>query len=145
MSLTDIEKEFAIAKAEFQAKAHSALAVAFKEVFDSHPEIEAVVWHQYTPYFNDVESCEFGVGDFYVTNTKNSDNVSAWGELEVEDENIFLIGSWEDKEKKYADIWAIEKFFNSDIGLDLALSAYGDHVKVFVTREGASFEEFEHD
>lgn len=145
MNLKSIEEEFAAAKAAFQEKATSALEAAFKEAFDSHPEIEAITWHQFTPYFNDGETCEFRVGEFYVTNTKNSGDVSTWGELETEDESVFLVDRYSDKEKKYSNVWEIEKFFDSDIGNDIALAAYGDHVMVFVTRDSISIDEFEHD
>lgn len=32
--------------------------------------VTAVTWHQYTPYFNDGEPCEFSVGDVSVTSNK---------------------------------------------------------------------------
>lgn len=40
----------------------------FKEAFDQG--IKAVTWHQYTPYFNDGEPCEFSVYDMSVTNNE---------------------------------------------------------------------------
>lgn len=30
------------------------------------PEVESVRWEQYTPYFNDGDVCEFGIGDVYI-------------------------------------------------------------------------------
>lgn len=36
----------------------------FKAVFDKYPELRAVTWSQYTPYFNDGEPCEFSVREF---------------------------------------------------------------------------------
>jgi hypothetical protein len=46
-----------------QEQGQEALKEAFKEFFAAHPEAEAVVWTQYTPYFNDGDACTFSVGD----------------------------------------------------------------------------------
>jgi hypothetical protein len=40
----------------------------FKEAFDKG--IKAASWHQYTPYFNDGEPCEFSVYDLSVTSNE---------------------------------------------------------------------------
>ena len=33
----------------------------FKELFDKSEKIESFSWTQYTPFFNDGDTCEFGV------------------------------------------------------------------------------------
>lgn len=57
----------------------------FKEAFANG--LKAVTWNQYTPYFNDGDTCEFGVGDPGFTT--NSDVALAWlsGEDSYENEN----------------------------------------------------------
>jgi hypothetical protein len=35
---------------------------AIKTFFAAHPQVEAVRWTQYTPYFNDGDECIFGIG-----------------------------------------------------------------------------------
>jgi hypothetical protein len=40
----------------------------FKAAFDKG--VKAATWHQYTPYFNDGEPCEFSVYDLSVTNNE---------------------------------------------------------------------------
>lgn len=42
----------------------AAIASAFKEVFDAHPELEWVYWDQYAPHFNDGDACVFSVHEF---------------------------------------------------------------------------------
>lgn len=37
------------------------ISEAFKEMFDTYPELESYKWAQYTPYFNDGDECKFGV------------------------------------------------------------------------------------
>ena len=43
--------------AEAAFKEHAS--VAFKEIFDAHPNVAAVRWTQYAPHFNDGEACVF--------------------------------------------------------------------------------------
>lgn len=54
----------------------------FQDAFDKG--IKAISWQQYTPYFNDGEPCEFGVGDISFTN--NPVVASAWLDEEQGDE-----------------------------------------------------------
>lgn len=39
----------------------SAFNESAAELFAKHPELQAFKWQQYTPYFNDGDSCEFSV------------------------------------------------------------------------------------
>lgn len=50
---------------EMKAAGEEALKDYFKEIFEQNPDLLAVRWHQYTPYFNDGDPCEFGVGEPY--------------------------------------------------------------------------------
>jgi len=38
---------------------------ALKAFFEATPEVQSVFWTQYTPYFNDGDSCYFSVGDIW--------------------------------------------------------------------------------
>jgi hypothetical protein len=42
----------------------AAVKDAFKDFFDQYPEVRSVKWSQYTPYFNDGDTCHFGVNEF---------------------------------------------------------------------------------
>jgi hypothetical protein len=53
------------ARKEMQAKSTGFVEAACKQFFDACPEVEAVQWTQYTPYFNDGETCEFSVHEKY--------------------------------------------------------------------------------
>lgn len=56
---------FAKTQEEFRAKMTEEFKGLFKEFFEEYPEIVAVGWNQYTPYFNDGDTCEFSVGDMF--------------------------------------------------------------------------------
>lgn len=53
------------ARKEMQEKSTGFVELACKQFFDACPEVEAVTWTQYTPYFNDGETCEFSVNEKY--------------------------------------------------------------------------------
>jgi hypothetical protein len=53
------------ARKEMQEKSTGFVELACKQFFDACPEVEAVTWTQYTPYFNDGETCEFSVHEKY--------------------------------------------------------------------------------
>lgn len=43
-----------------------AIKTALKELFDAYPTLEGVKWEQWTPYFNDGDSCVFSIHDRYI-------------------------------------------------------------------------------
>jgi|SRR5579885_2153123 len=51
---------------KLQQEGKAAVKDAFKDLFDKYPEIRSVVWSQYTPYFNDGDTCTFSVHEFDV-------------------------------------------------------------------------------
>ena len=159
-----MNKEFLVMVAELEAmkeeimnKGRDTMAESFKKTFEIHPEVKAISWEQYTPYFNDGESCEFGVNDFSIVTADvdvaedvlNGIALEAvygeyYGKLE-DDDNIKVLSSYKDKTKTYADIWDISSFAQSSIGEDLFGFLFGDHSKVIVTREGIDVVDYEHD
>lgn len=68
----------------------AAVKDAFKDLFDKYPEIRSVVWTQYTPYFNDGDTCTFSVHDFDVnlgTDDSIQDEINETKRLTVEAAN----------------------------------------------------------
>lgn len=53
-------------KAEMQENSKVLMKEAFREFLEKYDVVDNIFWTQYTPYFNDGESCEFGVGDVYL-------------------------------------------------------------------------------
>lgn len=134
----------------------------FRAFFAANPDVEAIAWRQYTPYFNDGDACEFSVHDFNFR-LKGSDFN---GEIEVEDFEDFSYGeehpwytTWnlgpdagddetpEDFKKKLVALEVparefVAKFRDHD---DLMEMTFGDHVKVIATPEKFIVEEAEHE
>lgn len=61
--------DFRRMKAEYEEKLKTdglaAMKTAFIDFFNEHPDIHALSWRQYTPYFNDGDPCVFGVREPY--------------------------------------------------------------------------------
>ncbi len=120
-----------------KALGKEALGDAFKAVFDAYPEILAVKWAQYTPYFNDGEPCEFSVGEFYV----KKDGPEPDGGYDDEDGFCYL--SYSDKTAVTEAVRGLHRTANELE--DVFKETFGDHAEVVATREGFGVEEYSHD
>ena len=140
----------------FQSKAQELFKQTTKLFFEKNPAITAMIWTQYTPYFNDGDTCEFSVGDPSFTNVDDLDDLSRWGEYEGEDEDKWSESSWGFKyqsEKKGTvfegiDPASIEKFsslIQSSEMEDVMKAMFGDHVRVVATRDGFDVDDHDHD
>ncbi|MFC9995776.1 hypothetical protein [Nocardia sp. NPDC127526] len=136
------------------------------------PEVEAVRWTQYTPYFNDGDVCEFGTGEIYVKWVGQDDG----GDYEdgfydkggdfppgywdthyrpwVRAEPGLLPGSFDDRVYGPAgthrpDIKIAHKnlgaLFYSGAFEDQLRESFGDPAEVTATRDGFHVEFYEHD
>lgn len=135
------------------ANASEMLQHFFSEFWKSAPEIAAIEWTQYTPYFNDGDPCVFGM------------NLDTWGSFYThdgwaaeEDENDWREGDyqtgvkWVDGELVYPEGRAgglariVREFVqNAQTMEDVFEVAFGDGVKVVATRDGFEVEDYSHD
>lgn len=111
----------AIAKALFAKRA--------EVLFAANPELESFGWKQYTPYFNDGDTCTFGV---------RADEPDVNG-YEYYDEPPEA----RDKLRELAS--KVTEFIASFDERDL-LAAFGDHAEIVVDRrKGCTVDEYRHD
>lgn len=94
------------AKLEEMRKAHmKELQGEFNEIiklfFEECPKVQAVVWSQYTPYFNDGDECVFSVNEPSFV-TKNFDREDLLNPYEYEDADEYgslivpsYVGDWQ--------------------------------------------------
>jgi hypothetical protein len=155
-----IEEQVEI-KNKFQKTAQELFKEITKEFFAKNPAINAVIWTQYTPYFNDGEACLFNVNQPSFTNASGEelDDVN-YGEYEGDDENIWVFEDLEWSMKKHKEKYdpiiasgGIDidscKFLHCVIKSsemeDIMETMFGEHSRVVATREGFDVEEYEHD
>jgi len=145
-NFTNLIERYEAARAALMAEGKDAIEKEFQAIFERHPELTVIKWTQYTPYFNDGEECVFSVNEFNISNATDVENVSAWGDYDGDEEDVFVASKWDDRaEKKYADVWELEAFAQSSIGEDLFRDIFDNHVTVIATRDGIEVEEYEHD
>ena len=148
---------------KFQEQAQTLFKDITKEFFAKNPGVTAIVWTQYTPYFNDGDTCEFRVNDATFTNAPDPENIR-WDEYEGDEEGVwaatnvkYVLESDRDWYKATAE--AIRKAGGVDVAScdmmskaicssemeDVMLAMFGDHSKIIATRDGFEVEEFDHD
>ena len=124
----------------------------FKELFDKSEKIESFGWVQYTPYFNDGDTCEFRVrcDDPYV-NGEYIDECD-WYDWRIK---YYLKG-----DEKYANLLTenpeldiesykvVEEFISviNSIPEDFLKDLFGDHAQITIHKDGrVEVDEYEHD
>lgn len=141
---------------KFQTKAQELFKETTKKFFAKNPAVTAIVWSQYTPYFNDGDTCVFSVGDPNFTNVDDLEELSSWGEYEGEDETKWSENSWGftynmDKHKTVyegVDLAYIDKFsrlIQSGAMEEVMEAMFGDHVRVVATRDGFEVNDYDHE
>lgn len=65
-SLSKLAEEVEEFRKRLRESAQPIVLAAAKELFDQHPVLQALRWHQYAPSFNDGDPCVFHVNDVYV-------------------------------------------------------------------------------
>lgn len=148
---------------------HGAVSAFFR----TYPEVEALQWTQYTPYFADGDSCEFSVkglnvlsktevqgledgdidkNDLYENNPfekpddyvyRNAGNEYYADKIKAWDDRVAEIGEERLKEL-HTGITKFRKIFNG-ISDDTMLALFGDHVQVKVNRKGIDVDEYDHE
>lgn len=152
--IKDLQKKMKALKTEMQKEGKVALKAAFKELFEKHPVLEAVQWEQYTPYFNDGDTCTFSVEDMYpvFTLTEEQRKISkiyadedAFDELWYEFEYGELKKTMTPEQK--AANKALDVLFKEFSGIadDVFEDLFGDHVRVRATKKGFKVSEYEHE
>lgn len=135
---------------EMQTEFQKVAKVFFEEV----PAVQAVVWSQYTPYFNDGDECVFSVHEpEFVTENFDPDDpqapyeygdedeyksISAWAKDFRMDEKLAIVTQSElDKIYAFADIITKNE--------DMMKEIYGDHVAVYLTKDETIVQKYSHD
>ena len=107
---------------EIKKLGSEAFSEAYAPLFNQYPEVESVSWTQYTPYFNDGDSCTFSVRELRIN-----------GEEE-----------WDANESMEALFKIFKEVHNQDN--EIFLQCFGDHVEVTITRDGnVDVSEYSHD
>jgi hypothetical protein len=138
---------FAAKKEELIVKLRDDFSSLVVPFFERSKLIESISWTQYTPYFNDGDTCEFGCN---------------CGDLDINGEYKYDV-DWYDS-KVGSEYYQNYQPDNSDVDVDECLlikemeealesvpeelykDLFGDHARVTIFRDGTlKVEEYEHD
>lgn len=151
------KEEISKIKTELKEKLRNNFHGLTKELFQTFPELKSIGWKQYTPYFNDGETCEFRSMHDYPTINGNDEN---YGESKQEDGvlDIVTLGSetiWKrgegnvtnpDYNPYYKEIVdTVKEFLNQFDDEDME-DLFGNHVSIHITENGVEVVEYnDHD
>lgn len=145
MEFAEIKREIKRLQEEAKSRAKTVFDEKIKEVFEAHPKLESFSWTAYTPYFNDGDTCEFGV--------YHDDLDMQFDGEEIKGINEWAFGAdgkqYHEKEQSLVGLkeaYAAAHKFLGAFDDDDFLNLFGDHVKVTASRPGKTdVEEWEHD
>lgn len=161
-SLEACIEEFKAAQEEFKKKAQESFKLVLAQVFKDVPELVCIAWTQYTPYFNDGDSCEFSVSDVHFVTEQTikdyddtvegdyADMVKWATEQEPYDLNEASITLYHRDAKQgltldqFTSLKLLGKYIGGDLE-DVLHSMFGDHVSVMVTRDSIEVNEYDHE
>jgi hypothetical protein len=118
-----------------------------KDIFNDNPQLNSFSWNQYTPYFNDGDTCVFGVNRDYYRFNNSCDHVDKWTlnneqyskKIDLEDLSFDSIDSIK---KAYNEVDELLSMFEDE---DLC-QMFGDHAEITVYRNGQiDVDEYSHD
>ena len=123
-----------------------------KAYFEAYPKVNAIYWTQYTPYFNDGDTCEFGIHDVFVR--YGFDEQSEHGRNSPDEDTTFWDDDlpenlakldWQDQDKLLDPVKKpINKLIHG-LGDDVMEGLFGDHASIYANRYGVFVEEYDHD
>lgn len=112
-------------------------------------------WHQYTPYFNDGETCVFGASSLWIRTVADADvEIDDGDELSMWAHPSLSGSRWEGGRKVTYDVTmpdtaraahALDQAIDRGSADAVLLELFGDHANVTVTKSGISVEFYSHD
>lgn len=134
---------------KIRAMAGVVFAEEAKKLFEANPKLASFSWTQYTPYFNDGETCEFGAHTDYITVTdvdgNEEEEVSSWSVRHYSEKGTDWQGNpYTPSELELAGVAACE--FLAEFEDEDFLMMFGDHTRVTVFRDGrVESDDYDHD
>ncbi len=114
---------------QMRESAKKYFAESCQQIFKDYPVLVSFSWRQYTPYFNDGDTCHFGVHEVSEVNGQDV------YDLDEED------GVYQMLKVAIDACEALVSSFDED---DME-AMFGDHVTVTVTRDSVETESCDHD
>ena len=127
-----------------------------KEFFERNESVGSFSWNQYTPYFNDGDSCVFSANTDYIKVNGEYAEDSDW----ISEKTITSYGTYNRETKKYEGRVEVPnpsyepelakatreiQDFLQNFDNEFYMSRFGDHTEIVVSRDGIEVEDYEHE
>lgn len=125
---------------EMAQQAKDAFHECVRDLFEEHPTLIEFSWRQFTPYFNDGDTCYFGARTGEIGLRTADDESEEFGNYDTYD--------WVEGEKVQKDLTPFQKAGLAALAVleafdeDNYESMFGDHCKIVVTREGVEVNDY---
>ena len=148
--LAAIKKEITDLKEAAKLKAREVFDAEMKRLFQGIGELISITWTQYTPYFNDGDTCTFSSHhcDFGWTGEIEGQEI----EVPIYESAKYAVELSGVDEETHDRIMARAKAIENEVGSILRVfddddmeNLFGDHAEVTVTVDGSSSDYYEHD
>lgn len=123
---------------------------ATKELFENNPKLTSFAWVQYTPYFNDGDTCTFRVNRDCLTINRSDEFLDWWGMDRWKDPEYEYTPDPKDYECDSVDelisiVKGISEFLDLFEDDDLEM-LFGDHAEITIFRDGQiGIDSYDHD
>lgn len=145
-------KAFEEKKTAFVSELKKEFPALLKPIFDKSKKITSIGWTQYTPYFNDGDTCEFGVNhdDIYINGEDESgiDFLDWRMKYALKGEEKYKKELADNKNLDYEEYTIVEEFKEvlSSIPEEFYKDLFGDHAKITINADGTiETDEYEHE
>ena len=150
------KEEISKIKTELREKLRNNFHGLTKELFQTFPELKSIGWKQYTPYFNDGDTCTFSANTDCISINGEYVDDSNW----VSETNITNYGNWNRDKKVYEGRTEVPNLdydselvkgcdeiseFLRNFENDFYITRFGDHAQITVTKDGVDVDEYDHD
>lgn len=154
--LKEKQEEIKKLKKEMIEASNKIFTELTKTIFEEHPKVKSFGWSQYTPYFNDGDTCTFSAHTDYIYINGDSADEADW----MSETTITNYGTWNREKRVYEGRTEVPNLnydpelvkandeireFLRNFDEDFFMSQFGDHAEITVTAEGVSVDEYEHD
>jgi len=154
--LREKQEEIKKLKKEMLEASNKIFTDLTKTIFEDHPKVKSFGWNQFTPYFNDGDTCYFCVNNDYISINGESVDESDW----INETKITNYGTWNREKREYEGRTEVPNLdydpelskaadeireFLRNFDEDFFMAQFGDHAEITITAEGVSVDEYEHD
>lgn len=136
--LQELRQELKLLREGMKENRAKVVFEVLKPLFEKHPEVEAISWHQYTPSFNDGDPCTFGsYHEYPQVKLRGGPDLDL---LHVEDDEDYNDDYDGEDEAEFEELDPYTSSFGKALSEafsdDDTYAMFGDDVEVFVSSTG---------